>query len=93
MALLVRVVLTQGEVGDDTSEDEGCQEGEGEDEGIEVAIVALPHAVAHPGAVMVKALCESQDGISRALPDPSHTAPSHTVPNSNTSEANRAPWA
>lgn len=50
------MVLTQSEVGDDASKDEGCQEGEGEDEGIEVAIVALPHAVAHPGAVMIKPL-------------------------------------
>lgn len=55
-SLLVPAVLTQSEVGDDTGEDEGCQEGQGEDEGIEVAIVALPHAVAHPGAVVIKPL-------------------------------------
>lgn len=54
--LLGAALLTQSEVGDDASEDEGCQEGEGEDEGIEVAIVALPHAVAHPGAVVIKPL-------------------------------------
>lgn len=56
MLLTAAAVLTQSEVGDDTSKDEGCQEGEGEDEGVEVAIVALPHTVAYPGAVVIKPL-------------------------------------
>lgn len=43
-------------MGDNACEDEGRQEGEGEDEGVEVAVVALPHAVAHPGAVVIKPL-------------------------------------
>lgn len=54
--LTAAAALTQSEVGDDTSEDEGRQEGEGEDEGVEVAIVALPHTVAYPGAVVIKPL-------------------------------------
>lgn len=54
--LLLTAVLTQSEVGDNACEDEGRQEGEGEDEGVEVAVVALPHAVAHPGAVVIKPL-------------------------------------
>lgn len=56
MLLLLTAVLTQSEVGDNACEDEGRQEGEGEDEGVEVAVVALPHAVAHPGAVVIKPL-------------------------------------
>lgn len=56
LLLLLAAGLTQSEVGDNTGEDEGCQEGEGEDEGVEVAVVALPHAVAHPGAVVIKPL-------------------------------------
>lgn len=50
------MVLTQGEMGNDTSKDEGCQEGERQDEGVEEPVVALPDTVAHPGAVVIKPL-------------------------------------
>lgn len=40
----------------DAAEDERRQEGQRHDEGVEEAVVALPHAVSHPGAVMVEAL-------------------------------------
>lgn len=51
---LVVPPLTQSQVGDHAGEDEGCQEGEGEDERIKEAVVPSPDTVAHPGAVMVK---------------------------------------
>ncbi len=37
-----------------TAEDERRQEGERHDEGVEEAVVAFPHTVAHPRAVMVE---------------------------------------
>lgn len=40
----------------DAAEDERRQEGQRHDEGVEEAVVALPHAVSHPGAVVVEAL-------------------------------------
>ena len=41
---------------DDTSEDEDTEEGEGNDEHVEVAIVPLADAVADPGTVVIKSL-------------------------------------
>ena len=41
-------------MGDDASKNEGCQEREREDEGIEESIVPLPHTVANPRTVMIK---------------------------------------
>ena len=41
-----------------TAEDEGGQKGQGDDEGVEEAIVAFPHTVPHPGAVVIEALWE-----------------------------------
>lgn len=38
------------------AEDERRQEGERHDEGVEEAVVAFPHAVPYPRAVMVKSL-------------------------------------
>lgn len=49
-----KALLTEGKMGDNTGKDECCQEGEREDEGIEVSIVALPYAVTHPRAVVIK---------------------------------------
>lgn len=40
----------------DAAEDERRQEGQRHDEGVEEAVVALSHAVSHPGTVMVEAL-------------------------------------
>lgn len=42
----------------DAAQDERRQEGQRHDEGVEETVVALPHAVPHPGAVMVEALCK-----------------------------------
>ena len=39
-----------------TAEDEGRQEGERHDEGVEETVVPFPHTVPHPGAVMVEPL-------------------------------------
>lgn len=38
------------------AKDEHRQEGQRHDEGVEEAVVALSHAVSHPGTVMVEAL-------------------------------------
>lgn len=42
---------------DDEREDEDCEEGQRQDEHVEEAVVPLSHAVPHPGAVMIEALC------------------------------------
>ena len=43
-------------MGDGGAEDEDAERGEGDEEEVEVAVVALPHAVAHPGTVVVEPL-------------------------------------
>lgn len=50
------VVHTQGQVRGHAAEDEGSEEGQRDDEHVEEAVVALPHAVSYPGAMVVKAL-------------------------------------
>lgn len=63
--------LTQSNVDNVEGEDIDGEQRQGEDEEVEVAVVPLPHAVAHPGAVMVKPLCkESSAQISRANAGP-----------------------
>lgn len=54
--------LTQCYVDYVKGEDVDGEELQREDEEVEIAVVPLPHAVAHPWTVMVKALCESKDG-------------------------------
>lgn len=44
----------------DAAEDERRQEGERHDEGVEESVVAPPHAVPHPGAVVVEALWKAE---------------------------------
>lgn len=46
---------------DDEGEDEDGEEGEREDEHVEEAVVPPPHAVPHPGTVVVEALCEDKE--------------------------------
>lgn len=53
--------LTQCYVDNVEGEDVDGEEGEREDEEVEVAVVPLPHAVAHPGTVMVEALWGSHN--------------------------------
>lgn len=48
--------LTQGQVRGHTAEDEGRQEGQRDDEGVEETVVPPANTVSHPGTVMVKAL-------------------------------------
>ena len=50
-------------MGDDAAEYEGDQEGEGDDEAVEEAIVASAHAVPHPRAVVVEPLWEETAGF------------------------------
>lgn len=45
---------------DDEGEDEDGEEGEREDEHVEETVVPPPHAVPHPGTVVVEALCEDR---------------------------------
>lgn len=47
---------------DDEGEDEDGEEGEREDEHVEEAVVPPPYAVAHPGTVVVEALCGDTTG-------------------------------
>lgn len=47
---------TQSQVGGHTAEDEGGEKGKRDDEHVEEAVVALSHAISHPGAMMVKPL-------------------------------------
>lgn len=68
------MLLTQDKMGDDAGKDEGSQEGEREDEGIEVAVVTLPHTVAHPGAVVVKPLWKRRTRTVRTRPQHTRTA-------------------
>lgn len=49
-----------------TAEDEGCEERQRDDEGVEEAIVSFSHTVADPGAVMIEALCQTH---TTAAPD------------------------
>lgn len=49
-------ILTEGHIDDVKGEDINCEEGEREDEEVEVAVVPLSNTVSHPGAVMVEAL-------------------------------------
>lgn len=46
---------------DDEGEDEDGEEGEREDEHVEEAVVPPPHAVPHPGTVVVEALCVERE--------------------------------
>lgn len=41
-----------------TTEDEGREERQRDDEGVEEAIVSFSHTVADPGAVMIEAFCQ-----------------------------------
>ena len=52
-------------MGGNAAEDEGRQEGERHDEGVEEAVVALADAVAHPGAVVVKPLWQGEQAQVR----------------------------
>lgn len=45
-------------MGDDEGKDKDGEEGEGENEQVEEPVVSLSHAVAYPGAVVVKTICE-----------------------------------
>ena len=54
------VILTEDEVGEDTGEDVDAQDGQGQDEQVEVAVVPLAHTVTQPRAVVVKPLCNIQ---------------------------------
>lgn len=47
-------VLTQGDVRDHAAEYERRQEGQGDDEAVEEAVIAFSHAVPHPWAVVIK---------------------------------------
>lgn len=51
---------TQRQMRGDAAEDERRQEGERHDEGVEESVVAPPHAVPHPGAVVVEALWKAE---------------------------------
>lgn len=44
-----------------TAEDECSQKGEWHDEGVEEAVIAFPHTVPHPGAVMIKSLWKEEN--------------------------------
>lgn len=46
---------------DDEGKDEDGEEGEREDEHVEETVVPPPHAVPHPGTVVVEALCEDRE--------------------------------
>lgn len=49
-----RTPLTQGQMSDDAAKYEGGQERQGDNEAVEVAVVAFAHAVPHPGTVVVE---------------------------------------
>lgn len=53
--------LTEDDVRDDEGEDEDCEEGQRQDEHVEEAVVPLPDAVAHPGAVVIESLCGERE--------------------------------
>lgn len=48
--------LTQSQMCDDAAKYEGGQERQGDDEAVEVAVVAFANAVPDPGTVVVKSL-------------------------------------
>lgn len=50
-------ILTHGHVHDVEGEDVDGEQGEGHGEQVEVSVVPLAHAVPHPGAVVVEAIC------------------------------------
>lgn len=53
---LERIELTQSNVCYDATKYERCQKRQGDDETVEKAVIALPHTVSHPWAVMIKPL-------------------------------------
>lgn len=54
-------VLTHHHMYDGEGEDVDGKQGQGQSEQVEVAVVPLAHTVAHPGAVMVKAICREEE--------------------------------
>lgn len=64
MVLDDRTPLTQGQMCDDAAKYEGGQEGQGDDEAVEVAVVAFADAVPHPGTVVVESLWGHTHGVS-----------------------------
>ena len=61
-------------MGGHAAEDEGRQERERHDEGVEEAVVALADAVAHPGAVVVEALWQGERAQVRGHKSELHNA-------------------
>lgn len=55
-------ILTHGHVHDVEGEDVDGEQGEGHGEQVEVSVVPLAHAVPHPGAVVVEAICGRREG-------------------------------
>ena len=51
-------------MGDDAAEYEGGEEGEGDYEAVEEAVVASAHAVPHPRAVVVEPLWKKWQGFN-----------------------------
>lgn len=55
-------ILTHGHMHDVEGEDVDGEQGEGHGEQVEVSVVPLAHAVPHPGAVVVEAICGRREG-------------------------------
>lgn len=60
--------LTQSNVNYVEGEDVDGEQRQGKDEEVEVTVVPLPHAVPHPGAVMVKSLCRKSSHTGQPWP-------------------------
>lgn len=57
-----RLILTHDHVDNVEGEDVNGEQGEGQREQVEVAVVPLAHTVAHPRTVVIKSVCEKEKG-------------------------------
>ena len=77
-------ILTEGHIDDVEGEDIDREEGERQDEEVEVAVVPLSNTIPHPGAVMVEAFCGRKRESSTKASKMKHNPTIHFIPNSQT---------